>query len=519
MKIHSAKQFIVWVALAVSAGSYISGAITDPDLWWHITVGRWILAHGEIPTVDYWNRFGVGEPWRAYSWSIESIFAAVDLRFGLYGLLVTKIILGGSLALLACFVFARLAQDWFIGLLLGVIVVAACHDHFTLRPQSFVWLYLLALLLVANSICNSGASWRCLASLVVIMSLWANAQITAIFGIFVATAWVMPAQISKLSSQWQRPALVLGACFLGTLITPYFGGEWLTFFSKSDHPMRLSAIAEFQPATILQFPTAFLVLLVALLLTLLIQAQSSFHLWRALAAGALTLAALAVVKFVPFAVIVLGALCATTWANGITAHSAAFGNLGEAVKQLRRTVLRIPSEGLAFVLLVMVAVNVYQVWQHPLNHSVIPVQAVDFMQRNNLAGPILNDFGRGGYLMYRYSDLAGVPSELVSIDGRTNVGKPEVWDEYLAAENGALNWRDYFKRVNPQTVLWRKESPLVSILLERSEWCLVHESRAVDARRKRQDDSSYNKRGYVVFVSKEQFLNRVELESTNCSRE
>ena len=71
-------RIVLWLSALIAVGLYIAGPLVDPDLWWHITAGRWMIAHGEVPTVDYWNMFGVGKPWRAYSWSVEVIFAAVE---------------------------------------------------------------------------------------------------------------------------------------------------------------------------------------------------------------------------------------------------------------------------------------------------------------------------------------------------------------------------------------------------------------------------------------------------------
>lgn len=69
---------LLWIVIALAAGLYICGPVVDPDLWWHITIGRWIIAHRDVPVVDHWTLFGQGEVWRAYSWMIEILFALVD---------------------------------------------------------------------------------------------------------------------------------------------------------------------------------------------------------------------------------------------------------------------------------------------------------------------------------------------------------------------------------------------------------------------------------------------------------
>src|SRR5690606_29167289 len=110
------------------------------------------------------------------------------------------------------------------------------------------------------------------------------------------------------------------------------------------------------------------------------------------------------------------------------------------------------------------AVNVYNTWQSPVGRSVVPVEAVDLMERAELPHPVLNDFGRGGYLMYRWSDDRGRVTHRPVIDGRTNVGPPEIWEKFEAAYLGRESWREYLELVDARTVIWANESPFNSLL-------------------------------------------------------
>ncbi|HEX3375401.1 MAG TPA: hypothetical protein VHS29_00985, partial [Candidatus Acidoferrales bacterium] len=40
--------------------------IGDPDIWWHLATGRWILQHRAIPMTDPFSSYGMGKPWIAY---------------------------------------------------------------------------------------------------------------------------------------------------------------------------------------------------------------------------------------------------------------------------------------------------------------------------------------------------------------------------------------------------------------------------------------------------------------------
>lgn len=491
-------RVILWCAAVLLVAMHITGPIVDPDLWWHITVGRWIIAHGAIPHEDYWNLFGIGKPWRAYSWSSEILYALLDGSFGVRGLLALQIALTVILAGSLYYVCARLAQDWFFGALIGAFSTAAIFDHLTLRPQLVVWIAFVWVLFVGESIAVHGGTARRYTALTLLFSLWANSHITTALGLAALGAWLW----SRIS--YRELGKAVGAGFIGTLCTPYLGGEWLTFFSKTGHPLQMSAIAEFQPATILMYSATFPLLLAFLLLVLLFHSPRSVNRGALLLGGCFLLGAFAVVKFLPFAVFYLALLVGIGWRESRSSAGRELQNLRDGIRKLEELLFKLPLEGLSFLLLVLAFVQGYAVWRAPLNRSVIPVDAVSFIVTRKLPEPLLNDFGRGGYLMYMFSDPAGNPSRLVPIDGRTNVTPHEVWKKYLAAEMGKSHWHEYLELVKPSTILWRTESPLTSILRATGAWCEVF-------------SSGNEEHGYTVFVSRDTLTARSDLASPDCA--
>jgi hypothetical protein len=500
---------ILWIAFVLLVGLYICGPIADPDLFWHLTAGRWILANGQVPTVDYWNMFGVGQPWLAYSWSFEVVVAYLDLQFGVAGLAILKILFAVSLALTLCLVMSLLARDWFFGLLIGTLTTLACHNHFTLRPQSLTWILLALLILCAERLVrNRSMSLKNALCITILFSLWANLHITTALGLVIGVTWVLVGGGLRLALLYA----VIG--ITGTLLTPYLGAEWLTFLSKTSHPLQHASIAEFQPATILQYSTGFLLIVAGL------QYAFLFMVWQTrepskqrdfirgeiplqLLAGGFLLGALAVVKFIPIAAILFGAITCRLW--------RAIGHTGlplqEAILRLRSVIARIPREGLTFVVLVLAFLEGWRFWQGNFDTRLVPVEAMDVFINEQLPQPLLNDFGRGGYVMYRMSNRQGEPSMLVSIDGRTNVTPHEVFEEYLASFQGKENWGDFIRRVDAATILWRLDSPLVSILKSGGEWCEVFRSGS-------------GALGHILFVRRDIYTEQfAHLLSVDCSIE
>ncbi len=45
--------------------------LMDGDTGWHLATGRWIVAHGTVPTIDPFSYTAHGRPWVAHEWLSE----------------------------------------------------------------------------------------------------------------------------------------------------------------------------------------------------------------------------------------------------------------------------------------------------------------------------------------------------------------------------------------------------------------------------------------------------------------
>lgn len=460
-----------WILFSIIVGLSITGALADPDLWWHVTIGRWIVGHGALPTTELWNRFGFGHPFTPYSWSFEIIVALLEKLGGLKALLIAQMLLVAVTANLMAWCLSQAAKDYFFGMLIGAVVTSGFVAQFTLRPQSVVWLFFALLLWVCFQIRTHGVSSKRLLALSAIMMAWANMHITTVIGVVTIVVLLFDPRDRR---RWILP---LSLVIIATCCTPHLGYEWVIFFSKADHPLALRSIAEFGPGTVLDYPVGLLIGLLALLLTFLACAPRSVPAALLVLVGAFTLGGLAVVKFLPFALVSTGYAVCLAWYNvQKTVRSEPIQNLFEGFERLRRGIAHCSGTGLLFFLLCVIVVKVHNLLNHsPVLTESVPEDAVDFMIAHQLPKPLMNTFGDGGYVMYRLSSETGelTPEERVNIDGRTNVNDPAIMELNQRALDGRLSWRRYLDRVNPRTILWRNRSPLTTILLASGEWCRV----------------------------------------------
>src|SRR5688500_8861617 len=54
--------------------------LNDPDMFWQIKIGQWIVANHAVPFTDIYSFTRAGEPWMSSSWLSQVLFAqAFDL--------------------------------------------------------------------------------------------------------------------------------------------------------------------------------------------------------------------------------------------------------------------------------------------------------------------------------------------------------------------------------------------------------------------------------------------------------
>src|SRR5437588_6990483 len=85
-------RFGLSLALLVGVGVYAQvighgdRVLGDPDTYWHIAVGRWILAHGAVPHEGIFSATMLHAAWVAHEWLAEIVLAGLFDLSGWTGL-------------------------------------------------------------------------------------------------------------------------------------------------------------------------------------------------------------------------------------------------------------------------------------------------------------------------------------------------------------------------------------------------------------------------------------------------
>jgi hypothetical protein len=172
----------VFVALIVYATVLAKGegVLNDPDVYSHIAVGRWILAHWAVPHQDPFSHSMPGAPWVDHEWLSDVAMAGLYDHLGWTGLVVaTALSFALAMALLMRALLRYLDPAW---ALVGVVTAwGMCFPHLLARPHIFA-LPLLAAWVAALVAARCEDRSPQLLSVIIIM-LWANLHGSYMFGL------------------------------------------------------------------------------------------------------------------------------------------------------------------------------------------------------------------------------------------------------------------------------------------------------------------------------------------------
>lgn len=424
---------------------------SDPDVWWHLRAGEWMLQHHAVPHVDSFSRELAGTPWLAYSWMFETLLAKLFGWFGPVGMVAYSVGMVVAITLAMYHLVRRLQADFTLSILLTFASMYCMGHLFTPRP----WLFTILLFVLEIDIlmhARRTGKLRELAWLPLLFALWANVHIQFVDGLLLLALALFEAAIARWSTVVQtraKPAwlaFALLASLLATLANPYGWHIYRVAYDLATQGGALNSISELQSIPF-RDPADFVVLLLALasaaalawhrrlvsfegfllLLAVILSFRSQRDVWVMATAGAAILASTLVSRRKPeppqpAPVVTLSALTATL------VIFAGFRVLHVNNEQLRLQLA-----------------------------NIFPVRAVEAVQQKNYPGPLYNDFNWGGYLIWSLR----MP---VSVDGRQNLYGDKRLDRSAATWAAAPDWASDTQLTSAGLIIGPVGAPLTQIL-------------------------------------------------------
>ena len=232
-------RWVIFFALLIPAVIAFH-PLANNDLPMHLSIGDWIIEHGEVPTTDPFSANGHGERWIAHEWLAALLFAIVYKIAGATGLVALAVVLSALLGALQDKVARLLGVPAVARLLLLVPLWLVAGRRLMLRP------HLLGL-------CNVLVLWcisligrdrpRCLWLAVPLMALWANLHSSFILGIAFLTFDLLIWPDGHRASARQR-LMVFASSVAATFLQPHGLGLFLFPFQLGLDPVFTTQVME-----------------------------------------------------------------------------------------------------------------------------------------------------------------------------------------------------------------------------------------------------------------------------------
>jgi hypothetical protein len=227
------QSIVAWLSLVCGVVTLFGlWPLTGLDLWMHLTVGRWIWAHGWVPSTDPFSYITEGQPFLAHSWLAEVVLYLVEQAAGTVGLSLLRLSLIG-VALTAMLKTARLLKaPWPVVMLLAPFVLALMWSRLECRPQLFSSAFLAVTLWLIVSVHTGQRSWRWLWALPPLFAVWINVHAGWVQGVVLLMAIAFALLLMEMRRRWlgrgatsELPlwsmAVVLVGCLFALFINPY----------------------------------------------------------------------------------------------------------------------------------------------------------------------------------------------------------------------------------------------------------------------------------------------------------
>ena len=160
---------VLFLFFRMSGTGYLLG---DGDTGWHIRTGDWILQNRQVPSHDLFSYTKPGEPWFAWEWLWDVIFAWLHQHFGM-----GAVVLGSLLVIcLTSAILFRLARNRsgnvLVAIAVTIVATAASTIHWLARPHLFT-LFFVVIFCVLLERAREGRT-RALLVLPPLTVLWTN---------------------------------------------------------------------------------------------------------------------------------------------------------------------------------------------------------------------------------------------------------------------------------------------------------------------------------------------------------
>lgn len=472
--------FIVLVVIFVTALQ----PITDPDFWWHLKTGEYIVQNHGLPHTDIFSNTRLGGEWVTHEWLSEVFMYGVFRIAGFAGLIVVFALLVTASFWVVYIRFRSRVGHPVVAALALVLGAAATTLVWGVRPQIFTLLFASIFLCILDNYYTKRSD-KAIWWLVPLMILWVNLHAGWVSGLALIALTLAGLVVDVLfagesrDTLWKRAPALLGllvVCTAAVCVNPHGPRMYSYPFETLTAGTFMRLVIEWKSPDFHQ--PNFQAVLILLLATFFLLAVSSKRErpGRLLILMATCFSMLRFSRNIAFFSLVATPLFAEhlwewlkgqPWATRLIASTE--------TEPRKRSIPQIAINSLIIVIALSfcgVAARRAAAKQSLVEEQEFPKAAVDYIQSQRPPQPIFNDYAWGGYLIWRL-----YPDYRVHIDGRADVYGERLVEEFVQVNDGNPRWRELLQQYGTKTVLVSRDSAIASLLSNDSGWQKVFEDK------------------------------------------
>lgn len=422
--------------------------VSDPDVWWHLKTGAYVLSGGQFNGPDPWVPFS-SRPFVLTQWFPEVVAMQGYSLFGLPA--VAWLRCAAMLGIITALVWAaRQSADTVPAIMAALAGLIGTGGSLSERPQ------LISFVLLAVTV---GAWWKSAHDLrprwwlVPMTFVWACSHglwgVGVVIGLAVIAGLALDRRLDRRTAM--RLLAVPALALVAAALTPVGPRLLVTPFEVSSNAARF--VQEWQPTDARNFFAAVTLGMIALALVPWIRGTAALPWWQIALAGTALICTLSMFRTVPLGSIIAAPLLASALQKQRGHPPTPLSRRGASAWM-----------GLVAAGAIVAAPIAGAMAQRPLGWpdelrpqlAALPAKTV-----------VLNDFAAGGWLLWREPQLTPV------IDLRSEIYSTEYISDYIRTQEVRAGWRDFLDRTKPGYALLKSNAPLAAALREDLHWMTV----------------------------------------------
>jgi hypothetical protein len=464
-----ALSLIYYCVLLLRPGSFL---LQDPDPFLHIRTGEWILAHAQLPRIDFYSYTAAGKPWISTEWLSQVAFALAFKLGTWHGVVSLTAIFCAAIFGILCF---YLVQNLRFSVAIGwtTLTALAINPHLLARPHVFSYVLMeIWIICLLHFYDTHSFNLRSLFALGPLIALWANVHGSFTFGLallYTFGGFCFYQSLRKRASfKALQIAIILVTVSACAFLTPYGFRPALMTKELLSSKFTMSGIIEWRPPDFqqLQIQLIFFVFIFSTIAGLGIRMRGA----RLIAFGIITGFGLSYARGLMMFFILAPFILARPASASVPYLASQLAKTrypednkatDPVLRYLQTRPILVPSICAAIAALVTLS----SWWQKVLPpESIAPNAAVTFVKREGITGNVFNDYDFGAYLIF-----SGIPT---FVDGRDSPFGDNLLRKYSDTVN-MVNFDNSFKLLDEYKINWiilNPSRPLSRALLQNPEW-------------------------------------------------